>query len=91
MSDHHYDHNHAHDHHHGHAGRHHHVVGSIQTAFFLNFSFTILEAIGGVLTNSTAILANAVHDFGDSIALGQAWYFRRFASLLPAIASTTSP
>jgi len=55
------------------------VVGSIKTAFFLNFGFTILEAIGGVLTNSTAILANAVHDFGDSIALGQAWYFERLA------------
>ncbi len=85
MSDHHHDHNHEHDHgHHDHAahshtGHHHHVVGSIQTAFFLNFGFTILEAIGGVLTNSTAILANAVHDFGDSIALGQAWYFERLA------------
>jgi cobalt-zinc-cadmium efflux system protein len=77
MSDH--DHNHEHDHNHAHAGHHHHAVGSIQTAFFLNFGFTILEAIGGVLTNSTAILANAVHDFGDSIALGQAWYFEKLA------------
>jgi len=85
MSEHHHDHSHEHDHSHhdhgahGHAGHHHHVVGSIKTAFFLNFGFTILEAIGGVLTNSTAILANAVHDFGDSIALGQAWYFERLA------------
>lgn len=75
MSEH--DHNHEHDH--AHAGHHHHAVGSIQTAFFLNFGFTILEAVGGVLTNSTAILANAVHDFGDSIALGQAWYFEKLA------------
>lgn len=27
------------------------------------------------MTNSTAILADAVHDLGDSFALGQAWYF----------------
>lgn len=84
MSEHHHDHNHSHDHghdhHHGHAGHHHHAVGSIQTAFFMNAGFTILEAVGGVMTNSTAILANAVHDFGDSIALGQAWYFEKLSS-----------
>ena len=34
-------------------------------AFFLNFTFTILEFIGGWLTNSTAIMADAVHDLGD--------------------------
>jgi len=67
------------EHHHDHAGHHHHAVGSIQTAFFMNAGFTILEAVGGVMTNSTAILANAVHDFGDSIALGQAWYFEKLS------------
>jgi cobalt-zinc-cadmium efflux system protein len=77
MSDYQHSHDHAHDH--DHAGHHHHAVGSIQTAFFMNFGFTILEAIGGVMTNSTAILANAVHDFGDSIALGQAWYFEKLS------------
>ncbi|MGC8774542.1 MAG: cation diffusion facilitator family transporter [Chlorobaculum sp.] len=74
-----HDQSHDHGHDHGHAGHHHHAVGSIQTAFFMNFGFTILEAIGGVLTNSTAILADAVHDFGDSIALGQAWYFEKLS------------
>ena len=33
-------------------------------AFFLNMSFTIIEFIGGWLTNSTAIMADAVHDLG---------------------------
>jgi cobalt-zinc-cadmium efflux system protein len=46
----------------------------------MNAGFTILEAVGGVMTNSTAILANAVHDFGDSFALGQAWYFEKLSS-----------
>jgi len=78
MSEHHHDHD-GHDH--GHAGHHHHhAVGSIQTAFFMNAGFTILEAVGGVMTNSTAILANAVHDFGDSFALGQAWYFEKLSA-----------
>ncbi len=42
-------------------------------AFFLNFGFTIIEFIGGWLTNSTAIMADAVHDFGDTLSIGSAW------------------
>jgi cobalt-zinc-cadmium efflux system protein len=42
-------------------------------AFFLNVGFTIIEFIGGALTNSTAIMADAVHDLGDSLSIGLAW------------------
>jgi len=66
------DHAHHANHHH-----HHHASGNIKVAFFLNAGFTLVELVGGVLTNSTAILANAGHDLGDSIALAQAWYFER--------------
>ena len=52
---------------------------NLRTAFFLNFSFTLLEVIGGLLTNSVAILSDAVHDLGDSLALGLAWYLDRVA------------
>ena len=54
-----------------HHHHHHHESSSerIGWAFFLNLCFTIIEFIGGVLTNSTAILADAVHDLGDSICL----------------------
>jgi cobalt-zinc-cadmium efflux system protein len=52
---------------------------SIRAAFFLNAGFTLVEIAGGLLTNSTAILADAVHDLGDSFALAQAWYFERLA------------
>jgi cobalt-zinc-cadmium efflux system protein len=52
---------------------------SIRAAFFLNAGFTLVEFAGGLLTNSTAILADAVHDLGDSFALAQAWYFERLA------------
>lgn len=53
-------------------GHHHkHSKGSknILIAFVLNFSFSIIELIGGYLTNSMAILSDALHDFGDSLAL----------------------
>ncbi|NTW51165.1 MAG: cation transporter [Chlorobiaceae bacterium] len=63
-----------HDHH-----AHHHAEGSIRTAFFLNLGFTVVEIVGGFLTNSTAILADAAHDLGDCFALGQAWYFERLS------------
>ena len=60
------------DHHH-----HHSSTQNIRLAFFLNLGFTVIEFIGGLLTNSTAILADAVHDLGDTFALGQAWYFEK--------------
>jgi cobalt-zinc-cadmium efflux system protein len=59
-----------HDHHHHH---HHGESGNIATAFWLNFSFTLVELIGGLLTNSVAILADAMHDLGDSLAIAFAW------------------
>ena len=48
-------------------------------AFFLNFGFTIVEFIGGWLTNSTAIMADAVHDLGDSLSIGLAWILSNIA------------
>ena len=47
--------------------------GRIAWAFFLNLAFTIIEFIGGWLTNSTAIMADAVHDLGDTLSIGTAW------------------
>ncbi|PWG68241.1 cation transporter, partial [Enterococcus hirae] len=38
-------------------------------AFVLNVGFTVIEFIGGILTNSTAIMADAVHDLGDSLSI----------------------
>lgn len=52
---------------------------NIRTAFFLNVTFTIVEIIGGILTNSVAIISDAVHDLGDSLSLGLAWYFQNLS------------
>jgi cobalt-zinc-cadmium efflux system protein len=67
-------HQHHHDHHH-----HHHAGENIAVAFWLNTVFAIIELVGGLLTNSVAILSDALHDFGDSLALGSAWFFERKA------------
>ncbi len=53
---------------------HQHSTKNIKLAFFLNVGFTILEIIGGFLTNSVAILSDALHDLGDSLSLGLSWY-----------------
>jgi cobalt-zinc-cadmium efflux system protein len=60
---------------------HHHQANSnnIGLVFFLNFFFTIIEFIGGVLTGSTAIMADAVHDLGDTLSIGLAWVLSRLS------------
>ncbi|PXW90998.1 cobalt-zinc-cadmium efflux system protein [Streptohalobacillus salinus] len=68
-------HNHEHD--------HHNQTGNIKVAFFLNVSFTIIEIIGGLLTNSMAILSDALHDLGDSLSLGIAWFLEKVAGKKP--------
>jgi len=71
-------HNHNHNHSHGHShGHHHHGEANISFAFWLNTAFAIIELVGGYLTNSVAIMSDALHDFGDSFSLGISWYFQR--------------
>ena len=57
------------EHHHHH---HHHQSDSkgMVLAFFMNLGFSIIELIGGFLTNSTAIIADSFHDFMDAVAIG---------------------
>lgn len=56
---------------------------NIKVAFFLNLSFTIIEIFGGIWTNSMAILSDALHDLGDSISLGVAWYLEKYSKKGP--------
>ena len=52
-------------------------------AFLLNLSFSIIEFIGGWLPNSTAIMADAVHDLGDSLSIGSGWLLDRLGNRKP--------
>lgn len=67
-------HNHSHGHSHGHKDA---ASRNIVTAFVLNLSFAAIELVGGLLTNSVAILSDALHDFGDSVSLGVAWALQK--------------
>jgi cobalt-zinc-cadmium efflux system protein len=58
---------------------HSHTIKNIKIAFFLNLAFTVFEIIGGLWTNSLAILSDAVHDLGDSFSLGMSWYLEKYS------------
>ncbi|MDR0737888.1 MAG: cation diffusion facilitator family transporter [Prevotellaceae bacterium] len=63
------------DHHHGHTQRR--ISKNIGLAFFLNLGFAVIELIGGLLTNSVAILSDAFHDAGDCVSLGVSWHLQK--------------
>jgi cobalt-zinc-cadmium efflux system protein len=67
--------NHGHCEHHSHQG-----LGNIRFAFILNFAFSLIEFVGGAWVGSMAIMANAIHDLGDSVSLGMAWGLEHFAN-----------
>ena len=71
-------HNHA-SHNHSHS----HETGNISIAFALNAVFVVIELIGGLLTNSIAILSDALHDFGDCLSLAVAWALQKKSTRAP--------
>jgi len=46
-------------------------------SFILNFVFTIFEFIGGLITNSIALLSDSVHDLGDTISMAIAFFLEK--------------
>ena len=69
----------GHDHSHG-STEHTQADQGLGAAFLLNSAFVLIEIVGGFYTNSVSILSDALHDFGDSLALGVAWYFERISN-----------
>ena len=53
---------------------------NIATVFALNAFFVVVELVGGLLTNSVAILSDALHDFGDCLSLAISWGFQKKAT-----------
>lgn len=58
---------------------HHHTNKGLSIAFWLNTSFAFIELLGGIYTNSTAILTDAFHDLGDSLAIGTGIYLEKIS------------
>jgi cobalt-zinc-cadmium efflux system protein len=95
----HHDHDHGHDHDHdhghvhgnahghGHEHSHAHAAPASQSALFFALLFTLgcmlIEAIGGLIASSLALLADAAHMLTDAAALGMSYAAVR-AALKPA-------
>lgn len=87
--DHHHDHHHDHDHGHGH---HHHAPASFGTAFaigaILNTGFVAAQIVFGLMAQSMALLADAVHNAGDVLALLLAWGAAHLGRRAPSLLRT---
>ena len=56
---------------------------NILIAFILNFAFSLFEIVGGAITGSVAIVSDAVHDMGDAVSIGIAWYLEKKSKRRP--------
>jgi cobalt-zinc-cadmium efflux system protein len=67
---------HHHHHHHSH-GAGDKSTRNIGVAFWLNLAFALVELVGGIYTQSLAVISDALHDFGDAISLGIGYVLQR--------------
>ena len=56
---------------------------NILIAFLLNLLFSLIELVGGIFTNSVAIISDAIHDFGDSISIGVSYILEKKSKKKP--------
>lgn len=57
-----------------------HAERNMFVVFLLNLFFSIAEFIFGTLFKSQAILSDAVHDLGDALSIGLAYFFEKISS-----------
>ena len=50
---------------------------NILLAFLLNLAFSIFEFFGGLFTHSIAILSDSIHDIGDAVSIGIAFFLEK--------------
>ena len=60
---------------------HHHKKAGENLAFvfFMNLTFNIIVILGGLATNSMAILSDCIHDLSDTISIAIAWFLEYVA------------
>ena len=63
---------HGHGHHHGHSHSHSYadMTGKrLLATSLLNIIFTLVEIVGGIISNSLSLLSDALHNLADSSAI----------------------
>ena len=56
---------------------------NILIAFLLTLAFSIFEFAGGIFTGSVAIISDAVHDIGDALSIGFAFFLEKKSKKQP--------
>ena len=56
---------------------------NILIAFILNITFSIFEFLGGLFTNSVAILSDSLHDIGDAASIGISYFLEKKSKQKP--------
>lgn len=69
---------------HGHAHHHGHIEGgtgdrNVMLAVVVNLGLTVAQIVGGLLSGSVALIADAVHNLSDAVSLVIAFAARRIA------------
>lgn len=75
---------HSHQHHGGHGHHHHHIdpeAGDwrVGGAIAVNLALTLAQIVGGLVSGSLALIADALHNLSDAVSLGIALAARRIA------------
>lgn len=68
---------------------HHHstpdsATRNIGYAFWLNLIFASVELVGGIYTQSLAVMSDALHDFGDALSFGVGYFLQRKSAQGPS-------
>ena len=61
---------------------------ALKAGIILNLAFIMLEVFYGIVSNSTALLADAGHNFGDVLALGFSWFAIHLSDRKPTLKFT---
>ncbi|HPI39684.1 MAG TPA: cation diffusion facilitator family transporter [Pseudobdellovibrionaceae bacterium] len=84
------DHDHEHSHDHDHGGLFHHhgptetgtssdSLSGLKWAFAINLVFALIELVGGIWSNSVAVISDSIHDFGDAFSILLMLGFEKFS------------
>lgn len=78
----------AHNHDHAHGHNHNHAHNANKKSLFISFiliaTFMVVEVIGGIMTNSLALLSDAGHMLSDAVALGLSLAAFKFGEKAPS-------
>lgn len=80
--------NHHIHHHHSSAKHNDQISRNLLLVTFLNFVITAVEVAGGIMSNSFALLSDALHNFSDTVAVSLAYISNKISNRKPTTQKT---